>query len=358
MGAQLKVLVVDDSALMRKYLRQVFEGDGRFQVITARDGQDALDMLATHNPDVVTLDINMPVMDGLTCLSRIMTVHPLPVVMVSSLTEKGAMATFEALELGAVDYIPKPGGTVSHNIKEIGDEIVNKVLAAAGSRPRRGRVPAAKTQPASHLAPRSQRQAPPLPPPRRLALQGLVMIGVSTGGPGTLEEILPKLPRSFPWPVLVAQHMPASFTRVFAERIGKLCSLRVVEVDRAIPLEPGMILIAKGDADVVVDRVLGRRVARSVTSDPAFLWHPSVERMVRSACDFFSPDELVAVQLTGMGNDGAHGMADLHRKGGRTIAESEETAVVFGMPKELIALNGAEVVLPCHRIADQLIAWI
>jgi two-component system, chemotaxis family, protein-glutamate methylesterase/glutaminase len=187
--------------------------------------------------------------------------------------------------------------------------------------------------------------------------RGLVLIGVSTGGPGTLEEILPLLPAEFPLPVLVAQHMPASFTGVFANRMAKLCPLPVIELDRPTPLEPGKIMIARGDSDVVVARTLGRRIAQNVPANPDFLWHPSVERMVASAMEFFKPEELIAVQLTGMGNDGAPAMAELRGRGGHTIAESEETAVVFGMPKELIALGGAEIVLPMDQIARQLLSW-
>ena len=358
MSTPIIVLVVDDSALMRRYLRDILEESGRFQVFMARDGQDALSQIKAVNPDVVTLDINMPVMDGLTCLSHIMTESPRPVVMVSSLTEKGALATFEALELGAVDYIAKPGGTVSHNIKEVSDQIVGKILAAAGARPRRS---GAAAIPQRELIPKKKETAPvrlqKAPPRASRVAQGLVLIGVSTGGPGTLEEILPKLPRTFPLPVLVAQHMPANFTQVFAQRIGRLCQLQVIEVDRPTPLEPGKILIAKGDADILVERVLGRRVAKCAPADPDFLWHPSVERMVRSAMIYFKPNELIGVELTGMGNDGAPAMAELHKQGGHTIAEAEETAVVFGMPRELIVLGGAEMVLPMGGIADQLIRW-
>ena len=348
----ITVLVVDDSALMRRYLRQMLEAEPDIRVVTARDGEDALRQIAAHDPDVVTLDINMPVMDGLTCLAHIMTEFPRPVVMVSSLTEKGAVATFEALELGAVDYIAKPGGTVSLNIKEIGPELVSKVRAAARARVRK--------------QPEGARRARPSPPPRpsarpragvRAEVPGLVLIGVSTGGPRTLEEILPRLPGDFPWAVLVAQHMPASFTRVFARRLDGLCALRVVEVDGPLPLEPGVVFLGRGDADLVVGRRLGRAVAMSVPEDPAHLWHPSVERMVRSAMEYFPPERLVGVELTGMGYDGAEAMADLYRRGGRTVAESEETAVVFGMPRELIERGGAGAVLPADRIAEQLVAW-
>ncbi len=359
-----KILVVDDSALMRKYLRQMLETQDDFEVHTARDGEDALRQIRELDPDVVTLDINMPVMDGLTCLSHIMTELPRPVVMVSSLTEKGALATFEALELGAVDYLPKPDGTVSLRIKDLTDELIAKVRAAlrAKRRPRRkiktrtGRRPAEPLG-RNRVSQESATRPSMAGPAEGKAVEGLVLIGVSTGGPRTLEEILPELPADFPLPVLVAQHMPGKFTRVFAERLNRQCALRVSEVGGPTPLEPGTVWIARGDADVVVSRRKDRLVALSVPADDRFLWHPSVERMVRSALDHVPPEHLIAVELTGMGNDGAEAMAEVHRRGGRTVAESEETAVVFGMPRELIELGGADAVLPADRIAEQLVEW-
>ncbi len=357
-----KILVVDDSALMRKYLRQMLETQDDFEVYMARDGEDALRQIRELDPDVVTLDINMPVMDGLTCLSHIMTESPRPVVMVSSLTEKGALATFEALELGAVDYLPKPDGTVSLRIKDLTDELVARVRAALR----------AKRRPHRKAGTRKEGPPPPSAKGRRLrrrfrrldagpasgeTREGLVLIGVSTGGPRTLEEILPELPPDFSLPVLVAQHMPGKFTRVFAERLDRQCALRVAEVGGPTPLEPGTVWIARGDADVVVSRRRERLVALSVPADDRFLWHPSVERMVRSALEHVPAERLIAVELTGMGNDGAEAMAEVQRRGGRTVAESEETAVVFGMPRELIELGGAGAVLPADRIAEQLVEW-
>ena len=354
----IKVLVVDDSALMRKYLREILTAEPGFEVETARDGEDALERIRELDPDVVTLDINMPRMDGLTCLAHIMSESPRPVVMVSSLTEQGALATFEALELGAVDYVAKPGGTVSLNLREVADEIRAKVRAAAGARARRRTGgPAAQAAPARPARREGARPAVRRPPGRG-GETGLVLVGVSTGGPSTLEIILTALPEGFPWPVLVAQHMPARFTRVFAERLDRRCALAVREVQRAMPLEPGQIAIAQGDADVLVQRRLGRVTAVTADPDESLLWHPSVERMVRSALEACPPERLVGVQLTGMGYDGAEAMAELHRRGGRTIAESEESAVVFGMPRELIERGGADVVLPRERIAAQLCEWL
>ncbi len=354
-----KILVVDDSALMRKHLRQILETQDDFEVHTARDGQDALQRIQELDPDLVTLDINMPVMDGITCLSHIMTEFPRPVVMVSSLTEKGAIATFEALELGAIDYIPKPDGTVSLHIRDITEELVAKVRAALGSRRsiRRQKRRKAGSRPGKSRLHAGNRPQKPSPIPGSPHGTGLILIGVSTGGPRTLEEILPVLPADFPLPVLVAQHMPGKFTRVFAQRLDRLCPLRVREVGGPSELAPGTIWIARGDTDIVVSKRRDRLVALSVPVDDRFIWHPSVERMVRSALDHIPAEKLIAAQLTGMGHDGASAMAELHRKGGHTVAESEQTAVVFGMPRELIELGGAEVILPADRIGSQLVAW-
>jgi two-component system, chemotaxis family, protein-glutamate methylesterase/glutaminase len=352
----IRVLVVDDSALMRRYISQILEESLDAEIFTARDGEDALAKARELNPDVITLDVNMPVMDGLTCLSRLMTETPCPVVMVSSLTDRDALATFEALNLGAVDYVTKPGGTVSLNIRAVSRELVAKVRAAsrdtklARLRQRyRSREPAA--------APPAAVAKKFAGPPRRSGPVRLVLIGVSTGGPGTLEEILPKLPADFPAPILVAQHMPATFTRVFAERLDSECVLKVEEAQKRIKLEPGHIYIAQGDSDVEVSKLGVGPVAVNMPENPDLAWHPSVDRMVRSAVAQLGAETLVGVLLTGMGDDGAAAMKELHDKGGRTIAEAEETAIIFGMPHELIERGGADVVLPCQSVASQLISW-
>lgn len=357
--AKLRVLVVDDSALMRKHLRELLTETGDFEVAMARDGVDALAQLATFDPHVITLDINMPEMDGLTCLSRIMAENPKPVVMVSSLTEKGAEVTYEALALGAVDYIAKPDGTISLSLRKSGDQIIAKVRAAAGARLNRTRGLADRLRATARRAPVVP-STPAVVDRRRApaAALGLVLIGVSTGGPGALEEILPRLPAEFPWPILIAQHMPASFTATFARRLNTVCALEVEEVSGRNPLHAGHCYIGRGDADVVILQRGGEIIASAVPSDTTRLWHPSVARMVESAQTCLQPDALVAVMLTGMGDDGAHAMTELHRAGGRTIAEDASTAIVFGMPGELVRMGGASVVLPVHRIAQQLLAWL
>jgi two-component system chemotaxis response regulator CheB len=349
--ALTRVLIVDDSALMRKVLRDIFAATGRFDAQTARNGADALLQIERFNPDVVTLDVNMPEMDGLTCLSHIMARFPRPVVMVSSITQKGAAATLEALGLGAVDFVAKPGGTVSLELDAVAVEIVAKVEAATRARPRIARAIA------SAMRGRVEQAAPRPRPAANRAPAGLVLIGVSTGGPRTLEDILPLLPANFPWPVIVAQHMPAAFTASFAARLDKMCALEVREVSAPTPLVVGSVYIARGGADIVVERTLGRLVARSVAEDAAYRWHPSVDKLVASAMGVMEPRCLVGVELTGMGDDGAAEMTALVRAGGRAIAEDASTAVVFGMPSELIRLGGATKVLPSDEIAAQLSGW-
>ncbi|MBD8907069.1 chemotaxis-specific protein-glutamate methyltransferase CheB [Methylorubrum zatmanii] len=348
-----KLLIVDDSALMRKHLRMIFEESGFAEVRTARNGRDALEQVALFDPDVVTLDINMPEMDGLTCLGEIMAEAPRPVVMVSSLTSESASVTLEAMQLGAVDYVEKPGGTVSLNIATIRAEMVEKVRIAAGAKPRRARGLLDRV--------RRTRQAVSSPPRRTASSrrpEGCILIGVSTGGPRTLEDILPELPADLPWPVVIAQHMPGSFTGAFAQRLDRLCALTVQEATVPVPLAPGHVYIGRGDADVVIERRLGRLVVGSVPSDPALRWHPSVDRLVRSARAVLPPEALVAVELTGMGDDGAAAMAELRAAGGRTIAESEASAVVFGMPGELIRRGGATLTLAARSIPTQLVGWV
>ena len=368
-----KVLVVDDSALMRRLLSAVLTQAG-WTVAAARNGREGVEQLLEWQPDVVTLDINMPEMDGLTALSLMMQARPTPIVMVSSLTEKGAQATMEALALGAVDFIAKPGGTISLSIDDIQALLLEKVRTASRIRLRPGRPAAAMPAPVQRAprpalarpapaSPRTTTSAPASASPAPLRggmgrCPGLVLIGISTGGPRTLEDVLPQLPSDFPWPVLVAQHMPPNFTLAFAQRMDRMCALEVVEVGEPMPLEPGRIHIGRGGTDLVVVERLGRLVAQPRPESPAHPWHPSADVMVESAMRVLPASQLVGVLMTGMGFDGARAMAELKTRGGRTIAEAESSCVVFGMPSELIQRGGASVVLPSQDVARQLRTWV
>ena len=353
-----RVLVVDDSALMRKLLGKIFSSEADFEVRFARDGLEALALLDAFRPEVVTLDIHMPRMDGLACLDRIMVERPCPVVMVSSLTADGAEATVEALRLGAIDFVAKPAGAISLHIDELAAELVAKVRTAAGAKIRssarlKERVRHRITGGALSFG-RSRASEKGQGTPVRAAGEGLVVVGTSTGGPPALEALLAPLPDDFPWPIVVAQHMPGTFTGALARRLDALAALSVVEVVRTVQLQAGCVYIGKGDADVVVARRPSGLVALPVRSDANYPWHPSTDRLVKSAMEHVAPAQIVGVLMTGMGSDGAAAMASLHAAGGRTIAEAEETAVVWGMPGELVAANGANWVLPLPEIAGCL----
>ncbi len=347
---------------MRKLLAEIFREQPDFEVRTARDGMEALAMLADYAPHVITLDVHMPTMDGLTCLDRIMIENPCPVVMVSSLTGEAADATLEALHLGAVDFVAKPGGAISMKIHQIAPLLVEKVRAAAGARPRaslrlkervRHRVSNALSRPR-----RGAVAAVPFTGPDRatdvMTGEGLVLIGVSTGGPPALETLLAGLPASFPWPILIAQHMPASFTGPLAKRLDGLSALSVSEVTQATPLHPGCAYIGRGDADIIVTRRARGLVALAAPAVETYPWHPSADRLVRSAMNYLPATQLIGILLTGMGSDGAAAMAEMHVQGGKTIAEAKETAVVWGMPGELVAAKSADWILPLPAIADCL----
>lgn len=356
----IRLLIVEDSALMRKLLGQIFNAEGDFEIEFARDGTEALEVISKFRPDVVTLDIHMPLMDGLACLDRIMLEHPCPVVMVSSLTEEGAEETLAALEIGAVDFIAKPGGAISLSIDELAPRLVEKVRVAATVRIRRSRRLAERVRltqkAASPQATLSRIRENALQRPvRGSGRPGLVLIGTSTGGPPALDAVLANLPAGFGWPVVVAQHMPASFTGPLARRLNKICALTVSEVSQQTKLEPGNVYIAKGDADIVISSRGGALVALAAPSDQAYRWHPSVDRMVRSAMKHVPASDVVGILMTGMGNDGAAAMADLQAAGGYTIAESEETAVVWGMPGELVRLEGASEIRRVDEIGASLL---
>ncbi len=389
----IKLLVVDDSALMRRLLLRVFTAEGDFEVEVARDGRDALDRLASFAPDVITLDVEMPHMDGLACLDAIMLTRPCPVVMVSSQTTAGAEVTLEALALGAVDFVPKPDGAISLSIDDVAPVLVRTVRNAARARVRHSlrltervrlraqggvaiagapslRTPALGT-PASGtpalgtpalgtpalgtLASASTTKPGPASP---LGMSDcIVVVGCSTGGPPALDALLAPLPEAFPWPILVAQHMPASFTGPLARRLDRLCALTVLEVTTSMPIAPGHVYIGRGDADIIVSKRAAGPVVMAAPALAEHRWHPSVDRLVATAMQHVPAQRLIGVLMTGMGNDGAAAMTKLRAEGGRTIAEAEETAVVWGMPGELVRAGGADAVLPLDGIARRLLDW-
>ncbi|WP_245907847.1 protein-glutamate methylesterase/protein-glutamine glutaminase [Neomoorella humiferrea] len=332
---------------MRRVIRQILEGAPDIEVVdVARDGQEGVEKAITLQPDVVTLDINMPHMDGLTALQHITSKTTAKVVMISSLTQEDALITFEALELGAVDFIAKPDGTISLGISRLADEIIGKVRAAARARVRR-RTPGRKV-------PRVEKKVAEKPGAAAsvAGLDWVVMIGVSTGGPRTLEDILPHLPGDLPAGVVVVQHMPPRFTASLAQRLDQYSKLHICEAQEGMKLSNGLAVIAPGGYHLMFRRQgSGLTCCLSLKPEDA-QFRPSVDVTLHALMKAYDPRRTIGVLLTGMGDDGAEAMVELRRRGGWTVAESEETAVVWGMPRAAIERGGADVVAPSYQIAD------
>ena len=360
----IRVLVVDDSPFMRKALERMLQAPDIQVVGTARDGLDALDKIAQHDPDIVTLDVEMPRLDGLGALKRIMAETPRAVLMVSSLTQEGAQATLEALALGALDFIPKESSLASTSILQIQQDLQEKVRKLARSpkfRRRAGAAPAAAPAPtpaAGGALPAPL--APPLPTQavsRLGALSGakaeLLAIGCSTGGPKALQDLLPALPQSLPVPCLIVQHMPATFTRPFAERLNNICQVRVKEAEHLEALQPGCVYIAPGGMHMLY-RQRGGAGILELSAEPATSLHrPSVDVMFQSIADN-CPRQVLAVILTGMGSDGTLGMVSLKARGAHTLAEAEESCVVYGMPRAAFERGCVDQVAPLQDMAGIL----
>jgi two-component system chemotaxis response regulator CheB len=340
---KVRVLVVDDSALMRKLIPQMLESDPSIEVVgTAMDGNFCLKKIEELHPSVVTLDLQMPGMNGIETLKEIMRRHPLPVIVVSSHSTDGAAVTLKALSLGAFDFVTKPQDAAAH-MAESAAELIAKIKAAADSKIVRPgtlggtRVPTAKISVAKSAAPPTK----------------LVAIGVSTGGPQALEFLLPQLPPDFLGTIVVVQHMPEGFTEMFARRLDELCSLRVKEAQSGDLLQAGRVLICPGSRHMKVKRMgMGDIV---VLSDEARVHghRPSVDVLFQSAAEEFGP-QAVAALMTGMGEDGAEGLGAVKRAGGTTIAQSEESCVVFGMPKAAIERGYATRIVPLEALSTTL----
>jgi two-component system chemotaxis response regulator CheB len=348
-GKKIRVLVVDDSAFMRKAMKQLLETDSAIEVVaTARDGEDGFNKARALQPDVVTMDVNMPGTDGLTALQYIVAEGICPVVMVSSLTQEGAMATFESLELGAFDYVSKPGGTVSMNIKKVSDEIRQKVKAAA----KEGTL----TRIANRLRRSKERVAPP--PVKQAVptgpLRKAVALGISTGGPKTLLEVLPELPADLGAAVFIVQHMPPNFTATFANRLDQVAGIPIKEVEAGDTAKINSGYLAKGGYHLLLRQKSSQEIMLRLSTSPEHLFVPSVGVMMESILSVFGR-KTIAVLMTGMGDDGADAMVKIRKAGGITIAESEETACVFGMPREAIERGGAEIVAPSYAVAAEIV---
>lgn len=340
---KIRVLVVDDSALMRQLLRRILEQDDRIEVVgVASDPYVAWKKITTLLPDVVTLDVEMPRMDGLTFLGRLMQRQPLPVVMVSSLTQRGAETTLKALELGAIDFVTKPSFDVASSTLHMAQELIEKVKVAAQATLRPVRRQAVLHRRATRkLLSRAHGTA------RYIAL------GASTGGTQAITQVLSALPADAPGIVMV-QHMPPGFTRSFAERLNSLCRIRVKEARDGDRILPGQALLAPGDFHMAVVRDGAHCAVRVYEAPPVNRFRPSVDVLFNSCAEELGASCVGAI-LTGMGNDGARGLLALREAGGYTIAQDEATSVVFGMPREAIALDAADTVLPLPSITSALL---
>lgn len=342
----IKVLVCDDSALMRSLLTEIINADPRLEVVgAAPDPLAAREMIKTLNPDVLTLDVEMPRMDGLEFLDRLMRLRPMPVVMISSLTERGSGATLRALELGAVDFIQKPGrGWV---VSDCASEICDKVNAAFLARPRRI-VHAHTAQGVTESVPATAGRVPD-----RAVRDKVVVLGASTGGTEAIREVLSALPEVFP-PVLIVQHMPEMFTGSFARRLDSLSALTVKEAEHGERVRPGHAYIAPGHSHLLLRRVAGGLQCELSKAEPVNRHRPSVDVLFNSAAPILGANGL-GVLLTGMGKDGAQGMLALRQAGAWTVAQDEESCVVWGMPREAAALGGACEIAPLTEVANRLI---
>ena len=349
---KIKVLIVDDSALMRQLISDILNSDSRIEIAgTARDGKDAILQIKKLQPDVVTMDVEMPNMDGLRALEEIMRVNPMPVIMVSSVTQEGAETTMKALALGCVDFIGKPSGSISLNIKDIGKELIDKVIAAS----------TAKVRPLGSLALR-QNFTTPAPSFRRMSpppifgnkRRDIVAIASSTGGPMALSDLIPKLPANFPVPIVITQHMPKEFTSSFARRLNDSSKVEVLEGFSGLTLKPGRVVIAPGGSHLIVKRRNGAAICDLSDAPPVLSVKPAANIMFLSVADEFGGNVLCVI-LTGMGRDGTDGAASLRRLGAYVIAESQKTCVVYGMPKAAVDAGVVDEVLPLNEIPEAMV---
>ncbi|HPP87492.1 MAG TPA: chemotaxis response regulator protein-glutamate methylesterase, partial [bacterium] len=343
--------IVDDSALMRKVLRDMLESDGEFEVVgTARDGADAVLKARELKPDVVTMDINMPNLDGLTSLQYIVNEKICPVVMVSSLTTENSITTFEAIELGAFDYVAKPGGTVSAKMDSVAAELKEKLKAAVKSKnkfQKRSLEELKKERKQKFIKKSSDKTE------KKIKYTGelkAVVIGISTGGPRTIFDVVPYLRADLNAVYFLIQHMPPNFTKSYAERLNNNSELDVKEAAAADVVAPGKMFVGKGGYHLTLHKKLDNTIIIRTPSTPQHLFMPSVDICMESVLEIFGKNT-IGVLMTGMGEDGAKAMVKIRQAGGWTIAESEETAIVFGMPARAIEYGGADIVLPSYKIA-------
>jgi two-component system, chemotaxis family, protein-glutamate methylesterase/glutaminase len=344
-----KALIVDDSALVRKQLTELIQADG-FEVDTAKNGQDAVEKATANNYDAITMDINMPVMDGLSATEIIMQENPTPILMISSLTTGDASATFDALDLGAVDYVGKPG-TFNVGLNQNSDDILEKLHTIV-------KIPKRRLKAHSHKRINSmEASAGNNSTVQKEEAKSFILIGASTGGPSLIEDICKALPANFPHAICIVQHMPEKFTASFASRLNSLSQVEVIESKNGdIPMT-GTVYIAKGGSHLhFTKKVSGKIVLKNGVSRVERFFVPSVDEMFDSALTVFESSQLLTILLTGIGDDGANGMVAIKQAGGYTIAENEESATVYGMPKEATLRGGTSEQMPFKRILQRIVS--
>lgn len=355
----VKVLVVDDSGFFRRRVSEILSSDPNIQVIgTATNGREAIDKAIELKPDVITMDYEMPMMDGITAVRQIMQRCPTPVLMFSSLTHEGARVTLDALDAGAVDFLPKNFEDISRNPEKVKRLLCEKVNTISRSNRRYSSTaaavapavrPAATPAGLAAAAPRTAAPAQASAAPRRKAYR-LVAIGTSTGGPVALQRVLTQLPASFPAPIVLIQHMPAAFTKAFAERLDKLCKIRVKEAEDGDLLRPGLALLAPGGKQMMVD---GRGAVRILPGDERLHYRPCVDVTFGSAAKAFT-DKVLAVVLTGMGADGREGARMLKQSGSQVWTQDEASCVIYGMPMAVAKANLSDAVYGLDDIGRHL----
>ncbi len=351
----IKVLVIDDSALIRSLLTEIINKQPDMEVIgTAPDPLVAREKIKALNPDVLTLDVEMPKMDGLVFLERLMRLRPMPVVMVSSLTEKSSSITLHALELGAFDYVTKPKIDIRNGLQEYAEELTDKLRCAA-----RARLQKTVSRPpgATAVQPKNSADVVLAAENRTFATtEKIILVGASTGGTEALKVFLMDLPADSPG-ILITQHMPEAFTKTFARRLDGLCRMAVKEAEHGERILPGHAYVAPGNRHLLLKRSGANYITELSDGPPVSRHRPSVDVLFRSAANCAGKNA-IGIIMTGMGDDGAAGMWEMHQAGASTLAQDEQSCVVFGMPKEAIARGGVEQIVPLQEMSKHLLSWL
>jgi len=354
--AKIKALIVDDSALIRKILTEILSSDPAIEVVaTASDPIAARDKIKQLNPDVITLDVEMPKMDGITFLSNIMRLRPMPVVMISSLTEAGADITLEALELGAVDFVAKPKVDVAQGMEEYASVIIEKVKTASQARVRAKNIISKESAvPEKYSADVVIEKA--FSSKHFSSTEKIIAIGASTGGTEAIKEVLMKFPANAPG-IVITQHIPEQFSKPFADRMNRSCAMEVFQAEDGQQILPGCAYIAPGSHHLLVERSGARYICKLSDGPPVNRHRPSVDVLFRSVAQNAGGNAL-GIILTGMGNDGAAGLKEMQDAGANTIAQDEDTSVVWGMPGEAVKLGAADSILPLEKITGKALTLI